>query len=207
MRLVRRGTPGCALLAGASTFGPSRAALAHVPLWRPRSSKPSSPLNGAESVAPHATPPCRTNRASGGLALQLRCAGSRGLFDLWAEPALPFKLGAQVVELRHVPAWQIGLTWKPAYCGNSSACMARTEAGERSPQNTSKRKLSPIGVASSLGARGKASDMDGPGGQRAGKQWLISSSNCLRMNAAARPLAWLLHHPTDQYTCWTRTFG
>ena len=24
---------------------------------------------------------------------------------------------------------------------------------------------------------------------------------------AARPLAWLLHHPADQCTCWTRTFG
>ena len=83
--------------------------------------------------------------------------------------------------------------------------MARTEAGERSPPNTS-AKVVPIGVASSPRRPRKASDMDGPGGQRAGTQWLISSSNCLRMNAA-RPLAWLLHHPADQCTCWTKTFG
>jgi len=69
------------------------------------------------------------------------------------------KLGAQVVELRHVPAWQLVYLEAPQ-ARNSSARMARTEAGERSAPNTS-AKVVPIGVASSRRRPRKASDMDG----------------------------------------------
>ena len=65
-----------------------------------------------------------------------------------------FKLGAQVIELRHVPAWQLVLPGRPAGAAiRALAWLGPTHAGEA--LRTIQRKLPASELEAVLGARGR----------------------------------------------------
>jgi hypothetical protein len=99
-----------------------------------------------ESVAPHGA--AAANEL--GLTTQVPV---REVY-LTSGPSRRLKLGAQVVELRHVPAWQLVLPGSPAGAAiRALAWLGPKRASEA--LRTLQRKLSPSELRAVLGARGR----------------------------------------------------
>jgi hypothetical protein len=106
-------------------------------------------------------------------------------------PSRRLKFGAQIVELRHAPIWQLIFPGRAAgEVVRALAWLGPEKAGEAI--RTLRAKLPPSELKAVASARAPA-DVDGPRDQRPGAAWLSSSSYPL--SARAWPVTYLSSVP------------
>jgi hypothetical protein len=122
---------------------------------------------------------------------------------LTSGPSRRLKLGAQTVELRHAPVWQLIFPGRGAGdVVRALAWLGPEKAG--AALRALRAKLPPAEMKEVASARAPA-DLDGAGGQRAGTAWLSSSNS--PPASAWRPFPKPPMRPGALLTCWKKTIG